>query len=176
MRVASVTFVPLQTGRASASLVLNDDSVSPSSPQTIPLTGSGTGSADLGILLNTLPAVVPAGSYLTLDALITNAGPLAACPVMFTGAAPAGTVFIRAAASAGSCRGLPVGGSGLFTCDLGTLAAGAAAQVAFVLKVTAHSGTISGGVNVRAGTDDPNLANNSSAFSTTVVGKPNPIP
>ena len=83
---------------------------------------------------------------------------------------------IRAAASVGSCRGLPVGGSGLFTCDLGTLAVGAAAQVAFVLKVTAHSGTISGGVNVRAGTDDPNLANNSSAFSTTVVGKPNPIP
>src|SRR5205814_539978 len=118
-RVASVTFVPLQTGRATASLVLNDDSVSPSSPQTIPLTGIGSGNADVSIRLNSLPAVVPAGSYLTLDALIANAGPLAACPVVFTGAAPAGTVFIRAAASVGSCRA-PARGSGAFTCDLGT--------------------------------------------------------
>jgi uncharacterized repeat protein (TIGR01451 family) len=163
----TVVFMPLSTGPLAANLVLTDNSVNPSSPQTVALTGKGSGTADLGISM--YATQVQRGGYLTYTSVVDDAGPLPACPVTFTNPIPTGTAFVQAFTTAGSCAPVVPATGGTLTCSLGTLPVGARAAVTMLVRVVAPAGsTIQNTGSVRAGTDDPNLANNSATVVTVV--------
>jgi len=81
-------------------------------------------------------AYIALGSNLVVALTLTNAGPNPATDVVLTDLVPAGADFVSAQASQG---GFTNGASGLVF-DLGSLAAGAAAQVEVVLLPTAIGG------------------------------------
>ncbi|HYC88664.1 MAG TPA: SBBP repeat-containing protein [Thermoanaerobaculia bacterium] len=91
---------------------------------------------------------------------VTNAGPTAAAAVTVTDMLPAGATFVSATPSQGSCSGTTT-----VTCTLGTLANGASATIALIVRPSA-AGPLSNTATVSSTTVDVNPANNA---STTVV-------
>jgi len=108
---------------------------------------------------------VKSGTNLNYGIGVYNAGPNAASGVQIVDALPAGTSFVSATPSQGSCS---VSGATL-TCNMGNLASGGAAGVVLVVTVTAPPGaTIANTAQARASTFDPNMANNTASVSTSV--------
>ena len=119
--------------------------------------------ADLSITKTDQTDPVSLGDPIVYTITVSNGGPDAAADVRVTDAVPAGTAFVSATPSQGSCAN----SAGTVTCELGTLANGTAATV--TLTVTANQGgAISNTASVSADADDPNNGNNSDAESTTV--------
>jgi uncharacterized repeat protein (TIGR01451 family) len=116
---------------------------------------------------------VRSGTDLTYTITAANAGPAAAQSVVVTDLLPAGTSFVAATASQGTCTLPPPGATGAagarLTCNLGGLAQGASASVRLVVRVTARDGTaLANTASVSAGTDDPGGANNLARLATNV--------
>ena len=120
---------------------------------------------DLAVGL-TVPPTLDIGSALTNLMSITNSGPDAATGVLLTNFFPAGANFVSASLSQGSLLG---SSGGQVTCNLGTLAAGASAQVIVVSTVSA-GGSLVNTVSVAANEEDLNPASNSAQATTTVSG------
>jgi len=133
--------------------------------------GTGTGtivnddscSADIGIT-KTGPTIVYAETPFTYTMAVTNAGPGVANSVIVTDPLPAGTTFVSATPSQGSCSGTTT-----VTCSLGVLGIGANATIA--LTVTpATTGPLRNTASVSiAPMTDPNPANNSATAQATVL-------
>ena len=91
--------------------------------------------ADLAVTktdgVTTVVAAVSTGTYVIT---VTNHGPSDATGVTLTDTFPAGFTAGAVTASQGSCTGGPV-----FTCDLGTIAAGSDATVTIAYTVPASS-------------------------------------
>lgn len=131
------------------------------------------GAADLSIVKSDSPDPVQAGQTLTYMITVSNVGPDAAQNVVVTEKLPAGTEYISATSTQGTCD---VKGNAL-TCSLGNLAADpnspyTAGSVTITLKVKApaKAGTISNTAEVTSDTGDPNPANNTVTATTKVVG------
>jgi len=121
-----------------------------------------TASADLALSETVAPnPVLLGGSNLTYTLTIRNNGPSPATGVVLSDTPPAGTTFVGATPSQGTCT------SPLATCAIGNLASGASATVLVVLKPTA-TGTVTNSATVTANENDPNAANNSASASATV--------
>jgi uncharacterized repeat protein (TIGR01451 family) len=91
--------------------------------------------ADLALAMTDAPDPVAKGTALTYTVTVANNGPGATTEVVLTDALPAEAVFVSASTSQGSCtHNGKSRRDGNLTCDLGTLAAGAAASVTIVVE------------------------------------------
>jgi len=125
--------------------------------------------ADLAITETGTPNPVVAGQKETYTIAVTNHGPLTATGVIAQDAwwaasgIKGGIAFKSVSATQGSCT---QSGAGI-SCDLGSLANGAAATITLVLQPRSK-GTLSDTATVSGNEYDPNAGNNSSTVLTTV--------
>ena len=123
--------------------------------------------ADLGIPLTgpTIGLVDRPHAYV---ATITNAGPFDASSVTAEVRLPAGGSWVGTTPSQGTCT---ISGS-VLTCELGTVTAGASAQVTFVVAfATPGTYQLAAEVSVGATTVDPTSPNDTAALNVT-IGRP----
>ena len=126
--------------------------------------------ADLSVVKSENFDPITAGDQLTYAISIANFGPGTAENVVLTDPLPAGVAFVNTTTSAGTCAH----DSGVVTCQLGSLAAGASAVVTIVV-VPAAAGTLENTATVTTTSFDPNALNNSESEQTTVAGAPTPM-
>jgi uncharacterized repeat protein (TIGR01451 family) len=123
---------------------------------------------DLTMVMTASPPAVVAGSNVTYSLSFTNARPPDALPQIVPGVRvvdtlPAGSVYVSAIPSQGSCAAT----SGVVTCDFGSLAAGATGRVTIVAALL-NSGTAVNTATVSASGPDPVMAGNTVTVNTTV--------
>jgi uncharacterized repeat protein (TIGR01451 family) len=126
-------------------------------------TGVPPGPADLSITKDDSPDPVHAGTHLTYTLTVANHGPSTAHGVAVHDALPAGTSFVSASASAGSCSGTTT-----VDCAIGDLANGASATVTVVVTPST-AGSLSNTATVSGAGPDPDPSNNSATADTTVL-------
>lgn len=114
------------------------------------------------------PQSTNVGRNITYTISITNAGPKPANGVVVSDTVPAHTTFVSLTQNSGptsACTLPAVDGTGTIDCNLDTLANGASAQWALVLKVNAYASsamTIQNIATVSQSATDSNAADNSS--------------
>src|SRR2546423_906833 len=118
--------------------------------------------ADLSVTLNDSPDPVLAGDSLTYAGTVSNAGPPDVAGVTLKETLPAGTTFVSATSSQGSCSQA----AGVVTCNLGIVKSGGSATATGVVTPT-QAGAITGTAHVTSTGHDPNGANNSASQQTT---------
>ena len=109
---------------------------------------------------------VKTGTKLTYVVVVRNNGPNSAPNVVITDNLPAGTTFVSASPTQGSCSNA----GNLVTCNIGNLPNGRSAGIIIVVKVAAPAGTVL--TNAAQGSSshpDPNLSNNTASAKTKVV-------
>lgn len=147
--------------------------------------------ADVFVSLEAASQSVNAGQTLGYALVVSNEGDenpqpfqpadddLPAANVSLTGTLPAGTVFDSLAAPAGwACTTPPVGGTGVITCTLASLAANASETFALGVKPvcsTPDGSSLVSTATASSSTRDPNLAPNNSATATSAVSNPPPV-
>jgi uncharacterized repeat protein (TIGR01451 family) len=140
-------------------------STDPTTPNT---STAGTtitaGNADLSITKTPAAGPYGTGAPLTYTILVSNAGPSSAANVTVTDTIPAGTTFVSAIPTQGSCSGTTI-----VTCNLGTLAGAGSATISLTITLPAATGPVSNTASVATSNNDPNAANNSATSTITVV-------
>ena len=111
-----------------------------------------------------------AGANRTYTVSVVNSGPGSASNVTVTDVLPAGTTFVSATPSQGSCSGTTT-----VTCTIGALVNGGSATISLVLTTPSTPGAVSNTAAVTATELDPNPANNSSTSAISTVN-PSSIP
>jgi uncharacterized repeat protein (TIGR01451 family)/fimbrial isopeptide formation D2 family protein len=125
--------------------------------------------ADLA-LVKSGPASVLPGGQIAWALTVTDRGPSTAHLVTVADPLPAGAAYESSAPSQGSCAYA----SGRLTCELGTLAAGASAQITLTATVTAGPGSLQNMATVSGEEPDPEPANNTASATTSIVAAPDP--
>ena len=124
-----------------------------------------SGVADLELVASSEQESAVVGNEITVTASVSNNGPDDATVVRVTSELPAGTTFVSASPTAGSCEASE---EGLLDCDLGDLAESDAA-VDVVLVLTADvAGEIAVTLSAGAAETDPDVENNTSGVLLTV--------
>lgn len=120
--------------------------------------------ADLSIAKTGTPGVRP-GGLIQYTITVSNAGPQSASDVVVTDVLPAGTTFVSATASQGSCAG-----TSIVTCNLGALAAGGSATIQLDVTAPPSEGTVTNSATVSNTPEtDPTPANNAGTTGTAVL-------
>ena len=122
--------------------------------------------ADMSISKDDAMDPVFAGGEVVYTVGYENLGPSDAASVQVVDTLPAGVVFVSAVSDDGSCSEA----SGVVTCDLGTIPAGAAGEITIVVEVPADAseGTVTNSVTVSTDTDDPEPDNDTATEDTTI--------
>jgi type VI secretion system secreted protein VgrG len=120
-------------------------------------------SADVSIV-KTGPSNAAALANITYQLAVSNAGPGSAAGVTVTDILPAGTTFVSATSTLGSCTF-----TSAVTCSLGTMANGGSATIALVVVGPSSSGPVANTATVVSTTPDPNTVNNHSSWTVTVT-------
>jgi|GEM_PF-6155457 len=125
--------------------------------------------ADLSLAITVDATSVVVGDDITYTLTATNGGSSDANGVHVTDTLPAGTTFVSATPSQGSCTGTLT-----VDCDLGVISRDAAATITLV--VTANQvGVLTNTASVRGDPDDPSSGNNDAAApDVTVASQPAP--
>jgi uncharacterized repeat protein (TIGR01451 family) len=110
--------------------------------------------ANLGLGLLAAPRPATVGQPLTYTLTVRNLSSVDATGVVLTDRIPARSMLVSATPSQGSCTGAPA-----ISCALGTIAAGASAQVTIVVQPTS-SGYLTNRASVKSDHVDPARANN----------------
>ncbi|HEV7428831.1 MAG TPA: Calx-beta domain-containing protein [Thermoanaerobaculia bacterium] len=183
-----LTFTPGQTGQ-SVTVSVNGDTVfepnetffvnlsAPSNAVIIKPQGTGTitnddviGSADL-VLTKTAAATAAGNANVTYTIIVLNNGVTGASNVVVSDTLPAGTTFVSALTTQGTCaNGSPI------TCALGSIANGASATITLTLKMPNSTTSVSNTASVAAAENDPNTNNNSATALTAVTIAAAPTP
>jgi len=121
--------------------------------------GGGTGT-DLSVTKTDSPDPVAVGGTLTYTVTVTNNGPDPATGVVLTDTLPPSVTFVSATSPCTQALGT-------VTCNLGSMASGAATTITIVVTPTAL-GTLTNTAGVTGNETDPNPANNTAAALTTV--------
>jgi uncharacterized repeat protein (TIGR01451 family) len=121
--------------------------------------------ADLSITKTDSPDPVNNQSNITYTITVTNNGPSPSANTTVTDTIPAGTTFVSATPSAGTC---PAPAGGVLTCNLGILASGGNATITLIVTVTGFGPTITNTATVSSSVTDPVAGNNSATATTTV--------
>jgi len=183
-----VTFTPGQTSQGVSITVNGDTAFEPNETFFVNLTtpanaiiikaqGTGTitnddvvGSADLN-LTKTGAATAAGNANVVYTITVVNPGVTGASNVIVSDTLPAGTAFVSATSTQGTCvNGTPV------TCTLGSLAGGASATITLTLKMPNSNTTVSNTASVTASESDPNTNDNSSTAVTVVSVAAAPTP
>jgi uncharacterized repeat protein (TIGR01451 family)/CSLREA domain-containing protein len=123
--------------------------------------------ADLAITKSAGTGPFVVGLPMTFNIGVSNAGPGPASAVDVSDVLPAGTTFVSATPSQGSCSGTTT-----VTCALGTIASGGSATVALVVTPTAP-GPLSNTASVTGTPEpDPNSQNNAATAAASVDPAP----
>jgi uncharacterized repeat protein (TIGR01451 family) len=117
---------------------------------------------DLAVTKTDSPDPLFAGQQLTYTVRVTNNGPALATGATVTDTLPAGSTFVSASSTQGTCSG-----TATVTCGLGTIASGATVTVTIKIKPNTP-GTITNTASVIGDGPDPNPGNNSSTATTRV--------
>lgn len=125
--------------------------------------------ADLSITKTAAPGPYLTRAALTYTITVSNTGPATATGVVVNDVIPAGTNFISATPSQGSCAG-----TSTVSCNLGTLANGASATISLQLGLPSTAGTVQNTATVTGSVPDSVPANNS-ATATITVDAPTPF-
>lgn len=161
----SATEVPLGTVVSSQNL---DPQAQPPSAIQTPLPVE---EADLSITKHDAPDPVNVGVNLSYTITVTNAGPDAALGTVVVDTLPSTVSFVSASAgcthSGGTLNSSGVLVGGTVTCNLGTVATSASAQVGITVRPTV-SGTISNSARVSSRALDTNPTDNQAIQVTTV--------
>jgi len=121
--------------------------------------------ADVSVA-KTAPATVSPGAPVTYTITVTNAGPQSASNVTVTDVLPAGTTFVSATPSQGTCSGTTT-----VTCTLGAIAANGNATIALTVNAPLTPTTLSNSATVTNTPEiDPTPGNNTSPGTITIVG------
>jgi uncharacterized repeat protein (TIGR01451 family) len=120
------------------------------------------GATDVGIVKTANPGVYFGGGNATFTILITNNGPGLALGTMVTDTLPAGTTFVSATPSQGTCTG-----TSTVSCSLGTLSPAASATITLTLTLPITTGPVSNTATVTVTNGDTIGANNSSTATIT---------
>ncbi len=141
--------------------------------------GAYCAGADLSVTNSGLPNPVVPGSNITYTQNVANAGPFDAVNATFSEAIPANTTFQSIAisgadASGWTCTTPAVNGTGNIVCTNSDVPSGTSGNATFTVQVKVSGSTVSGTQitdtdEVVAGTNDPNLANNT-ATAVNIVG------
>jgi uncharacterized repeat protein (TIGR01451 family) len=181
----TVTFTPGQTSQQVTIVVNGDVTVEPNETFFVNLSGASNGliidsqgvgtinnddiaSADLSIAKNG-PASATTGTNIPYTILVTNNGLAAATGVTVTDVLPAGSSFVSAIPTQGSCSG-----TSTVTCSLGGLANGAGATVTLTIQAPSSGPSVTNTATVTAVEVDPVPLNNSAGATTTLTS--NAIP
>jgi uncharacterized repeat protein (TIGR01451 family) len=152
-----------------AGIINNTASVKASENDPTPANNSATARStvnppvDLSISKSDSPDPVTVGNNLTYTIVVSN-GPAPDTGVVVADTLPANVTFVSAMSTQGNCS---LAGSGIVTCNLGSMAASAAATITIVVTPTV-AGTISNTATVKGNEPDANQANNTAAVTTTV--------
>ena len=173
---ATATFTITATVSGSAPLGLLNNTANATTTSTDPTTPNtstaGTtitaGNADVGVVKTAAPGPYGTGSNLTYTIAVSNAGPTAAANVTVTDVIPAGTTFVSATPTQGSCSGTTT-----VTCTLGTIANLGSASIALTVTLPSAPGPVANTAVVSTTSPDGNAGNNSSTSNITVVANAN---
>jgi large repetitive protein len=167
--VVNVSAGAVITNTATATTTTSDtNSANNSATATTTVQAPPAPTADLAVTKTDTPDPVPAGNNLTYAITVTNNGPSAAQDVTVTDTLPAGTAFVSATPSQGSCAGTTT-----VICSLGSIANGGVATISLVVNVSAGA-VITNTATATTTTSDTNSANNSATALTTVQAPPAP--
>ena len=122
-----------------------------------------TGDADLSLAMSAQPTPVFISSNLTYTIQIQDLGLSNTADGTLTDTLPAGTTFVSASSTQGTCSGTTT-----VTCTLGAITRGTTITVAVTLTTAATPGTLTNTASVSSSTTDPVAANNSAAILTVV--------
>jgi uncharacterized repeat protein (TIGR01451 family) len=149
----------------------NTASVSSTTTDPVPGNNSSTATinissaiADLAITKTAAPPPYGTGLPLTYTIAVANAGPNPATSVVVNDILPAGTTFVSATPSQGSCSGTTT-----VICSLGTIANGANATITLTVTLPAAQGPVSNTATVTSANPDPDPANNTSTSNIAVI-------
>jgi uncharacterized repeat protein (TIGR01451 family) len=128
--------------------------------------------ADVSITKGAPGTAVP-GSQITYNILVSNAGPQTASNVVVTDTIPAGTTFVSATPSQGTCSfAAPT-----VTCNLGAVASGGSATIALTVVTPTSPQTITNTATVvNTPETDPTPGNNTSPAAVTALAQATGIP
>ena len=159
----AVTGTPTGSGGTSSFTTNALDSVSGTATNGCSIIVAGAGSqADVSIAKTGRVTVVSGGVNITYTIAVANAGPSSAAGVTVNDVLPAGTTYMSATPSQGSCSG-----TSTISCPLGTMASGGSATVVIVVSSPSSSGPLSNTATVVSTTPDPATGNNSSTSTLT---------
>lgn len=163
--VTGATITGLTCGSSYTFTVTASNAVgtSPSSAPSALTTITCPVAADVSVL-ESAPGVVAPGSQVTYTITIHNSGPASAASATFSETLPAPLVAFTT--TQGACSG--TAGLTAFSCNLGSLAAGATATVTVTVQLpstgTSFTNTLTVNVTSSTGANiDPNLANNTAS-------------
>ena len=122
-----------------------------------------TGDADLSLSMKASPTPVFISSNLTYTIQIQDLGLANTANGTLTDTIPAGTTFVSASTTQGSCSG-----SSTVTCTLGAITRGTTITVAITVTTPASPTTLTNTSSVTSSTTDPVAANNSATVLTVV--------
>ncbi len=139
------------------------DPVSSNNATTTSVLVEITGDADLSVSMTASPTPVFISSSLTYTIQIQDLGLSNTADGTLTDTIPAGTTFVSAATTQGSCSG-----TSTVTCALGAITRGTTITVAITVTAPATPTTLTNTSTVTSSTTDPVAANNSSTVLTVV--------
>jgi uncharacterized repeat protein (TIGR01451 family) len=159
-------FAPAASGPAAGILTIASDG----GTATVALSGSGGPVADLNVSIGASPNPVKRKNYLAYAITVQNEGPSAASGTVVTDTLPSNVQFQSLTAPSGSsCITPAIGATGTVKCGIGSLPAGATAQLTIVVLVVAPKATtITDTVKVTSSATDPDLTDNQATVSTVV--------
>jgi uncharacterized repeat protein (TIGR01451 family) len=131
------------------------------------------GASDLAITKSASPDPVTAGTNLTYDLMVSNAGPSDAPNVVVSDMLPAGVSIVSVSASGGTCNaGVPGDPARPTVCTFDTLAMGASGTMQIVVTVLPPTtGILHNDASVSSDSPDPDNSNNLATTDTTVEGQ-----
>ena len=159
---------PTTTGTIS-----NTASVTSATSDPTPGNGTSTSPAlvspattDLSIAKTANGTRFPPGANATYTITATNNGPAVATNVVVTDTLPAGTTFVSATPSQGSCVGTTT-----VTCSLGVLLPSASATISLVVTLPPTFGPVDNTASVTSDNADSNPANNAATATLATASE-----
>jgi uncharacterized repeat protein (TIGR01451 family) len=123
-----------------------------------------TGDADLSVSMTAVPTPVFVVQNLAYTIQVQNLGPAATTSETLTDTIPAGTTYVSATPSAGTCAG-----TATVTCSPGAIAAGASVTITIVVTSPSTASTLTNTAQITASAPTDPVTTNNSATKITVV-------